>query len=148
MIFIGSDHKGYKAKEYIQSALLTGCHKVVDRGPHSIDEKINYPNITQRVCQYMNPDEDLAILIGDTGIGMSLAANKYPGIRAVCAYDMYSAKAAKKHFNANVLCIGTRETDNEDLLSLVHMWMTTDHDFDKNMIDLILTDTLPKTRRM
>ena len=67
----------------------------------------------------------MGILICGTGIGMSIAANKYKGIRAAVVYDEFTAKACKEHNNANVLCLGSRVLDNDKIIKLIGIWLNS-----------------------
>ena len=85
----------------------------MDLGTNSADS-VDYPDYAKKVCEEIQKgNSDLGILICGTGIGMSLAANKFEGIRAACVSDVYSAKMSRNHNNANVLCIGARVIGDE-----------------------------------
>ena len=95
--------------EYIKSL----GNEVMDLGTNSADS-VDYPDYAKKVCEEIQQENsDLGILICGTGIGMSLAANKFEGIRAACVSDVYSAKMSRNHNNANVLCIGARVIGDE-----------------------------------
>lgn len=107
-IAIGSDHGGFYAKEEIIKLLSEGPYEVTDMGTHST-ESCDYPDIAHQVGLAVAAGEyDLGILICGTGIGVSIAANKVPGVRAALCSDTYSARMAREHNDSNVLCLGAR----------------------------------------
>ena len=108
-IAIGADHRGVELKQFIIE-LLTGMgHSYEDFGTNTADS-VDYPDIAQKVAKKVAAgDFELGILICDTGIGMSISANKVRGIRAASAHDAFGARRARKHNDANILCLGARE---------------------------------------
>ncbi|MGI6150229.1 MAG: ribose 5-phosphate isomerase B [Firmicutes bacterium] len=107
-IAIGSDHGGFQAKAEIIRFLQQEQHAVDDFGTHSA-ESCDYPDIAHKVAEAVAAGTyDCGILICGTGIGVSIAANKVPGIRAALCNDTYSARMARAHNNSNVLCMGAR----------------------------------------
>ena len=107
-IAIGSDHIGYPLKMHILKYLREKEHTVVDCGTDS-EERCDYPVYGQRVARMVQAGEaEAGILICGTGVGISLAANKMRGIRAVVCSESYSAALARQHNNANVLAFGAR----------------------------------------
>lgn len=108
-IYIGADSAGYSLKEYIKSHVASQGYDVTDFGTDS-EESCHYPLFASAVCEAVleAPDDSFGILICGTGIGMSMCANKYNGIRAAVCSDTFSAKMTRRHNNANVLCIGAR----------------------------------------
>ena len=112
-IAIAADHGGFELKDSMVEYIKTLGHEVVDLGTNSADS-VDYPDYAKKVCEEIQQENsDLGILICGTGIGMSLAANKFEGIRAACVSDVYSAKMSRNHNNANVLCIGARVIGDE-----------------------------------
>ena len=108
MIGIGCDHGGFELKEYIRKYLEDQGVEVKDFGSYT-PERCDYPVVAEAVARAVVAGEvDKGILICGTGIGVSIAANKVPGIRAALCGDCFSAKATKEHNNANVLCMGAR----------------------------------------
>lgn len=107
-IFIGVDHAGFEIKSHISDYLLSQNIEVVDLGVYSKD-RVDYPDIAKKVCSALLESEDsFGILVCGSGIGMSIAANKFKGIRAALCHDGYSAKMCRAHNDANVLCLGQR----------------------------------------
>lgn len=108
MIAIGSDHGGYELKLEVIRHLRERGFEIKDYGCDSA-ASCDYPIYAQAVANAVAAgDCELGILICGTGIGMSMAANKVPGVRAALCSDCFSAKATKEHNNANVLCMGAR----------------------------------------
>ncbi|RPI81093.1 MAG: ribose 5-phosphate isomerase B [Chloroflexi bacterium] len=107
-VAIGSDHIGYVLKEEIISFLQETGIEYIDVGASS-SERTDYPLYAKLVANLINSGQaELGILICGTGVGMSISANKIPGIRAVVCSEAYSAEFARRHNNANVLCFGSR----------------------------------------
>lgn len=112
-VAIAADHGGYELKDSMVEYIKSLGNEVVDLGTNSADS-VDYPDYAKKVCEEIQQgNSDLGILICGTGIGMSLAANKFEGIRAACVSDVYSAKMSRNHNNANVLCIGARVIGDE-----------------------------------
>lgn len=107
-IVIGCDHAGFHIKNTVKEHLISRGFEVVDVGTDSADS-CHYPVYAHAACEKILSGEcELGILICGTGIGMSMAANKHPGIRAACCSDTFSARLTREHNNANVLCFGER----------------------------------------
>jgi ribose 5-phosphate isomerase B len=105
-IAIGSDHRGFALKEAIVPLLAELGHQHLDLGCHD-GSSVDYPDIAERVATAVAKGEaNCGVLICGTGIGMSITANKVPGIRAALCSDPMSAKMAREHNDANVLCMG------------------------------------------
>jgi len=108
-IFIGADSAGYALKEELRAYLIGKGYEVVDLGTDS-DASCHYPMFAAAVCESVQKELDTSfgVLICGTGVGMSMCANKYNGIRAALCSDTYSAKMTRRHNDANVLCMGAR----------------------------------------
>jgi ribose 5-phosphate isomerase B len=105
-IAIGSDHAGFAMKQAIAGLLSELGHSYEDFGCFN-SGSVDYPDIARPVAEAVSQKKfDQGILICSTGIGMSIAANKVPGIRAAVCHDTFSARRAREHNNANVLCLG------------------------------------------
>ena len=112
-IAIAADHGGFELKDSMVEYIKSLGNEVVDLGTNSADS-VDYPDYAKKVCEEIQKgNSDLGILICGTGIGMSLAANKFEGIRAACVSDVYSAEMSRNHNNANVLCFGARVIGDE-----------------------------------
>ena len=124
-IAIGSDHGGFEYKASIIKALQVKGYDVVDMGTYS-PESCDYPIIAKKVARAVaKGDFEKGILVCGTGIGISLAANKVPGIRAAVCSDTFSARATRAHNNANILCLGQRVVGEGLALDIVDIWLTT-----------------------
>ncbi len=108
-IAIGSDHRGFELKQYVISLIEETGHSYRDLGCYSRDS-VDYPDIAREVAGAVaGGDFDFGILLCGTGIGMSVAANKVDGIRAAHCYNAFTARRARQHNNANILCLGAEE---------------------------------------
>jgi ribose 5-phosphate isomerase B len=120
-IAIGADHAGYDLKQHLIAWLLEHGYEVVDHGTHSTDS-VDYPPICAAVGRTVRDgDADLGIVIGGSGQGEQLAANKVHGVRAALCNDLYTARMARQHNDANVLSIGGRVVGTglaEEILAL------------------------------
>ena len=126
-IAIGSDHGGINHKAYIKNYLTENGHEVIDFGTHTTDS-VDYPDIAKAVAVAVRDEDfDRGILICGTGIGMSLAANKVKGIRAAHVTDCYSARMAKEHNDAQIICIGERITGPDLALEIVKAYLASEH---------------------
>ena len=107
-IVMGSDHAGYNLKLKVKAHLEARGFEVMDVGTHTTDS-CNYTIFARAGCEAVTGGEaPLGILVCGTGIGMSMAANKHPGIRAACCENTFSARMTRMHNDANVLCFGER----------------------------------------
>lgn len=125
-IAIGCDHGGYELKEQIVSYLQENGHEVINCGCDSLDS-VDYPDFAEKVCFEVRSEVcDGGILICGTGIGMSIAANRYRDIRAALCHEAFTARMSREHNNANVLCIGARVIGSEVALDIVRVWVNTE----------------------
>ncbi|MDO4177813.1 MAG: ribose 5-phosphate isomerase B [Phascolarctobacterium sp.] len=111
-IAIGSDHGGIHLKNHIKAYLEGKGYEVIDHGTYT-EDSCDYPDFAKKVCDDITSGTSGAekgILVCGTGIGISMAANKCKGIRAAVVADVFSAKMAAEHNNANVICMGERTT--------------------------------------
>ena len=108
-IFIGADSAGYHLKEELKGKLIAAGYDVCDCGTDS-DASCHYPLFASAVAEPVakDPEGTFGVLICGTGIGMSMCANKYNGVRAALCSDTYSAKMTRAHNDANVICMGAR----------------------------------------
>jgi ribose 5-phosphate isomerase B len=122
-VIIGSDHGGFVLKEFLKERLEKENIDVYDNGTHSSD-MVDYPGIATETAQKLLADGyDCGILICGTGIGMSIAANKVNGIRAALCSDVYSAKMAKAHNDANIVSLGARTLGCELAWEIVQAYL-------------------------
>ena len=124
-ILIGSDHGGYKLKQEIIKYLNELWYSVEDCGCYS-EESCDYPDIAQDVAQKVLKTNGKGILVCGTGIGMSIAANRFKGIRASHCTDTFTARMTRMHNNSNILCLGERITGTGLALDIVEIWLKTE----------------------
>jgi ribose 5-phosphate isomerase B len=123
-IALGSDHAGYDMKTVLAKSLTDWGHETLDLGTDNGTDSVDYPDfgaavgrsVTSGVC-------DFGIAICGTGIGMSIAANKVPGVRAAVVHDVTSAHLAREHNHANVLCLGARVLGPVVAVEAVAAWL-------------------------
>ncbi len=124
-IALAADHAGFDLKEKVRSYLQTQGFDVEDFGP-AVLEPVDYPDFAEKVAVSVAAHHaDYGILVCGTGLGMMLAANKVPGIRAVPCNDTLSAHFARAHNNGNVLTLGGRMLDEAAMHNVVDTWLST-----------------------
>ena len=124
--FIGTDHAGFEVKPFVIEYLQKREIEVEDLGTYS-NESVDYPDFAHKVAEAVkNNPGTMGILICGSGIGMSLAANKHKGIRAALSHDYYTAKMARLHNNANILCFGARIVGLGEIESILQAWLDTE----------------------
>lgn len=122
-IALGSDHGGIELKAVIKDWLIDHQYEVLDFGTNNADS-CDYPDIGVNAANAVASGlAQLGILICGTGIGMSISANKVPGIRAALCHDCYSAQMSRAHNNANILALGQRVTGQGLALHIVETWL-------------------------
>ena len=133
-IGLGCDHGGYNLKLEIKKYLEAKGIECVDYGTNNAEESVDYPIYGQKVAEaVVAKDVDYGILCCGTGIGISLAANKVPGIRCAVVSDTFSAKMSKAHNNANMLSLGERVLGKGLALEIVEAWLTTEFEGDRHL---------------
>jgi ribose 5-phosphate isomerase B len=124
-IAVGSDHAGFAYKEKIREYLLQQGHQVQDMGTYS-DEPVDYPQWIRPVAQAVARGEyDRGIVLGGSGNGEAMVANKVRGIRCALSWNDDSARYARQHNDANVLSIGQRLISEHTALAVVGVWLNT-----------------------
>jgi ribose 5-phosphate isomerase B len=124
-IALGADHAGYELKNHIKTHLLKNGIEIRDEGTNSGDS-VDYPDFAQKVAHDVNDARaDLGILVCGSGIGMAIAANKVPGVRAANVSTEYEAQMCREHNNANVLTLGARILNPEQAVAIVDKWLNT-----------------------
>ena len=125
-IAIGCDHRGFALKHVIMPLLQKSGHSYQDFGCYNTDS-VDYPDIAQKVGEAVaSGNFDQGILICNTGIGMSIAANKLKSIKAALCHDAFAAQRARQHNDANVLCLRGEDIENESALEIVKIFLSTD----------------------
>ena len=123
VVYLGADHAGFKLKEKIKKYFDKMGITYWDLGGKG-EEGDDYPDYAFKVAEKVVKDKNSkGILICGTGTGMVIAANKIKGVRAAAAYDEYSARMAREHNDANILCLRGRHFSNEKNLKLVKIWL-------------------------
>ncbi|MBI3804953.1 MAG: ribose 5-phosphate isomerase B [Nitrospirae bacterium] len=125
-IAIASDHAGFGLKSRIIRYLTEKKVETLDLGTHSRDS-VDYPDYATRVAESVSKGEvDRGILICGTGIGMSIAANKFQRVRAALCHNDATAEASRRHNDANILVLGERVLDEEKAIEILRIWLTTE----------------------
>lgn len=125
-VILGSDHAGYKLKQYIKE-VLTSLHIEFDDIGASSEDSTDYPDYAAKVAEAVSEGKyERGLLLCGTGIGMSIMANKFPGVRASLCYDIETARLSRAHNDANVLIIGGRTTNEKTAADMVNMWFATE----------------------
>lgn len=136
MIVIGSDHGGVTLKEAIKGYLVQRGLAVDDLGT-SDQTSVDYPDFGERVSrQVSSGSAELGILVCGTGIGMSIVANKFPGVRAALINDEFTARMAKEHNNANILVLGGRVVDVPEALRMIGLWLDSTFEAGRHQLRL------------
>jgi ribose 5-phosphate isomerase B len=132
-IVVGSDHAAYELKEAIKAKLIGEGHEVIDVGCEST-ESVDYPKYGHAVGRAVASGEaERGIAVCGSGIGISIACNKVPGIRAALCTSVEMAEMCRRHNNANVVCMGARMISQELAFDIIDTWMTTDFEAGKHL---------------
>jgi ribose 5-phosphate isomerase B len=124
-ISIGSDHAGYGLKEHLKGYLKELGHEVEDLGTHS-EEPVDYPPICARVARAVRDGgADRGIVLGGSGQGEQISANKVRGVRAALCNDLFTARLSREHNDANVLSMGARILDPGMAREILRTWLET-----------------------
>lgn len=137
-IFIGTDHAGYVLKEQLVVSLRAEGHEVVDKGAFEYDEHDDYPDFCIPVAEEVSKDPDhvKGIILGATGEGEAIVANKFPNVRAAvyygdvkCIVDDESdiIVRSREHNNSNILSLGARFLTEEEMMRAVFLWLKTEY---------------------
>lgn len=124
-IAIASDHAGFKYKEQIKTVLTEQGHEVRDFGTHS-DESVDYPDFIRPAAEAVAAGQfDRGIVLGGSGNGEAMVANKIAGIRCALCWDLRSARLSRQHNDANMLSLGERMMSIHEALEVVELWLNT-----------------------
>ncbi|WP_428664315.1 ribose 5-phosphate isomerase B [Runella sp.] len=135
-IYIGNDHGGYTLKVALVNYLTEKGYEVEDVGCHS-EDIVRYPYYAAKVAKAVLADAGArGILLCSTGIGMSIIANKYKGIRAALCYSSYQAKMTSAHNNSNILCLGGRCIGVFEAYDMLNNWLETPYEGGRHDISL------------
>ncbi|MEK7539522.1 MAG: RpiB/LacA/LacB family sugar-phosphate isomerase [Patescibacteria group bacterium] len=135
-IFIGTDHAGYGLKEKLMFSLKGEGYEVIDKGAYEYDEHDDYPDFVVPVAKEVSKDPNSVkgIIIGATGQGEAIAANRFPNVRAVVYYGESKCVVddeadiivrSREHNNSNILSLGARFLTEEEMMSAVDIWLKT-----------------------
>ena len=131
-IHIGSDHAGLEFKAILIEHLTSKGHQVIDHGPHEFDALDDYPVFCIPTAQAVATDPDsLGIVLGGSGNGEQIAANKVKGVRAALVWSVEIAKLAREHNNANVISVGGRMHTPEFCKELIDTFIATPFSYDE-----------------
>jgi len=125
-VYIGSDHAGFELKAALVERMSAAGHEVVDLGPHVYDPQDDYPPFCIETARRVIADPgSLGVVIGGSGNGEQIAANKVAGIRAALAFSTETARLSREHNDANVISLGAREYDAETSAGFVDTFLAT-----------------------
>lgn len=125
-IAIGSDHAGYQAKNLLKEKLTAQGLTIEDFGTHS-EDSCDYPDFAGAVAKSVASGEhSYGVLVCGSGIGVSISANKVPGIRALVCHNQDEAELSRQHNNANVICFGARFMEVDQMTDLTLKWLNTE----------------------
>lgn len=148
MVALASDHAGYELKEIVKEYLLSKQIPCVDFGTDS-DLSCDYPLFAKKVCEsILNNETENGILICGTGIGMSMTANKFKGIRAALCTNEFMADQTRRHNNANVLCLGARVISKDEALHLIDVFLSTPFEGGRHTKRIELIETVSNSKEI
>lgn len=125
-VYLGSDHAGYELKQHLVTWLTSNGHDPVDCGPATYDADDDYPPFVLRAAERTAADPGaLGIVLGGSGNGEAMAANKVAGVRCVLAWDTETASLGREHNNANVLSLGARMYSQEEATQIARTFLDT-----------------------
>jgi len=122
-ILIASDHAGFSLKNFLIQELVKLGYKPVDLGCDSAEKSVDYPDYAKKLCKKLT--DEFGILICGSGIGISIAANRFNHIRAALCHNTKSAKLSRAHNDANVLCLGARFTKEKSALAITKAFLAS-----------------------
>ena len=126
-VHLGSDHAGYELKEALKVRLSELGHEPIDHGPEQLVPTDDYPPYVLRAAQAVSVEAgSLGVVIGGSGNGEAIAANKVPGIRAALAWNEDTARLAREHNDANVLSLGARQVTLAEATRFTELFLTTE----------------------
>jgi ribose 5-phosphate isomerase B len=142
-IVVASDHRGITLRKSILEYLHTLNIHTIALGPESAEEKTDYPLIAEKACHLILKNEaTYGILICNTGIGMSIAANRFKGIRAALCYNHEYAELAKKHNDANILIFGSNYIKPEEAASSIKIFLESEFEKGRHTQRIQMIDTI------
>jgi ribose 5-phosphate isomerase B len=143
-IVIGSDHAAYPLKEKIKTCLSMRGIEVEDVGTHS-EDSVDYTDFGSRVAALVSTGKfQRGILLCGTGIGMSMVANRFPGVRAALCADLFTAIMSRRHNNSNILVLGGRVIGEALALEMVKVWLETEFEGGRHQLRIDKIDRIDK----
>jgi ribose 5-phosphate isomerase B len=139
-IFIACDHAAFEAKEVLRQHLLK-AHEVIDLGTHSA-ERCDYPDYAVAVARKVQAGEGIGILLCGSGIGVSLVANRFAGVRAALCRTPYEAELSRQHNNANILCLGARINNSDEIKAIAEAWLIASFEGGRHAERIAMFDSL------
>lgn len=126
-IFLGADHRGFTLKEQLKDWLTGEGHEIVDHGATKLNQDDDYPDYATVVARDVTGHQTArGIVICGSGVGMAIAANKVPGVRAVVAYDEAVARSSRTDDDTNILSISADHTNVDTAKEIITTWLMTD----------------------
>lgn len=145
VLAFGCDHAGYDLQNYLMKVMEEHQYVVIDCGTTD-QQSVDYPIFADRVVKkILEGQADRGILICGTGIGMSITANRHPGIRAACCYDPSQAIIARQHNDLNILCLGSRLSNKEAALECLKAFLETPFEGGRHQQRLDQIDSVSKS---
>jgi ribose 5-phosphate isomerase B len=142
-VFIGADHAGLPLKKALVEQLKKEFD-LEDLGTYS-EDSVHYPDFAKKVAERVANEKARGILVCGSGIGMSIAANKVPGIRAAMAWDVTSARLSRQHNDSNIVCMGARLIGPEVALEAARTWLTTEFQGGRHQVRIDLIGDMERT---
>lgn len=133
-ILIASDHAGYTLKQKLISYFQENNLSFNDLGCDSKENSVDYPDYANKLAQQFDENNNIGILVCGSGVGVSIAANRYPKIRAALCHNQEIAKLSRQHNDANVICLGARFLDDETAITLVKTFLETQFENGRHQI--------------
>ncbi len=126
MLYLASDHRGFKAKEKLKEYLKKLSVKFEDLGNEILDSEDDFPDFAKKVAEKVSQNpQNRGILICGSGLGMAICANKFKNVRACPCFKEEMARVAKKHLNCNILCLGADFLTLDKIKKIVKVWLDT-----------------------
>ena len=125
-VYIASDHAGYEAKMQVKSILENMGVLVIDLGTDNAKNSVDYPDFAALVANSIKSNDEFGVLICGSGIGISIAANRFSHIRCALGHNATIARLSREHYDANVLCFGARVVGAEIIKDMVEVFFTTE----------------------
>ena len=127
IILFGADHNGVETKHQLIEHVQKQGYRCIDIGPFNSDKKVDYVDYADLLCTIIDKGQaDMGVLICGTGVGMSIAANRFENVRAALVHNTMTAPKCREHNNSNVLCLGNWTTSDKDNKEIIDLWLNTD----------------------